>query len=255
LEASEALVRIQAEQMRNSLLSSVSHDLRTPLAVIAGASSSLLGRQADESTGDQRMLMQTIAEESRRMTRLVDNLLDMTRLESGSLVINKQWHVLEEIVGSALGRLKQELQQHTVTVHIPVEFPLIQVDGVLLEQAFVNLLDNAARYTPPGSCIDISARQLDESTEIVVSDNGPGLPPGSERRVFEKFFRGATAADSRRGVGLGLAICEAIIRTHGGLITARNHSKGGAEFTIRLPSKEKPPKVVLDKDAAESVVA
>jgi two-component system sensor histidine kinase KdpD len=255
LEASEAQVRIQAEQMRNSLLSSVSHDLRTPLAVIAGASSSLLGRQHDQCIGDERMLLQTIVEESRRMTRLVDNLLDMTRLESGSLVINKQWHVLEEIVGSAIGRLKHELQQHTVSVDIPVDLPLINVDGVLLEQAFVNLLENAARYTPRGSQIDISARRNDQSTEIVVADNGPGLLAGSEKRIFEKFFRGTVAADSRRGVGLGLAICEAIVRAHGGLISARNRPTGGAEFTIRLPSQETPPQIQLDKTPAESLIA
>jgi two-component system sensor histidine kinase KdpD len=253
LEAHAAELRVQAEQLRNSLLSSVSHDLRTPLAAIAGASSSLLEAPPDQKPEARRELLQTIVEESRRLGRLVDNLLDMTRLTSGTVALNKQWHVLEEIVGSALARLRRELEHHAVRVDIPGDLPLLFLDGVLMEQAFVNLLENAARYTPAGSRIEITARVADKRVEIRVADDGPGLPPGSESRVFEKFFRGSTATgDGRRGAGLGLAICQAIIQAHRGQISARNRPGGGAEFVIWLPCEEAAPRVALDEVPANT---
>jgi two-component system sensor histidine kinase KdpD len=250
LEAHEAQWRVQAEQLKNSLLSSVSHDLRTPLAAIAGASSSLLQAPASQKSVAQRELLQTIVDEAHRLSRLVDNLLDMTRLTSGAVLLNKQWHVLEEIVGSALARLRRELGHHVIQVNLPADLPLLFVDGVLLEQAFFNLFENAARHTPAGTRIEVSARVEDKRFEIHVADNGPGLPPGTETRVFEKFFRGPSASsDSRRGAGLGLAICEAIIQAHGGRISTRNRPQGGAEFTLWLPHEEPAPSVALDEVA------
>ncbi|HLW67774.1 MAG TPA: sensor histidine kinase KdpD [Gemmataceae bacterium] len=247
LKAHEAQLQVQAEQLRNSLLSSVSHDLRTPLAVIAGASSSLLDASPGQTPETRRELLETIVEESRRLTRLVDKLLDMTRLESGKVVLNKQWHVLEEIVGSALNRLRHDLKDHPVRVEIPPEFPLLSIDSELLEQVFFNLLENAARYTPPGSEIEISARPIGAEIEITVADAGPGIPTGSELRIFEKFFRGpAIAPDGRRGAGLGLSICKAIMQAHGGQIRVRNRPEGGAEFTLLLPYVEVAPPVKLD---------
>src|SRR5262249_22237705 len=156
-------------------------------------------------------LLHGIVDESRRLSRLVDNLLDMTRLESGTVTLNRQWQVLEEIVGSALARLRRELEGREVSVNIPDDLPLLWLDGVLMEQVFVNLLENAARYTPLGSHIWIAARRAGARVEILVSDDGPGLSPGDEARVFEKFYRGEKSADGRRGVGLGLAICQAIM--------------------------------------------
>jgi two-component system sensor histidine kinase KdpD len=248
LEAHEAQLRVQAEQLRNALLSSVSHDLRTPLAAIAGASSSLLEAGPEQDPATRRELLQTLVDESHRLTRLVDNLLDMTRLESGTVVLNKQWHVLEEIVGSALARLRRELKSHPVRVDIPPDLPLLLLDGVLLEQVFVNLLENAARYTPPDSRIEITARPEAKRVEIRVADTGPGLPPGNETRIFDKFFRGSTSpADGRRGVGLGLAICKGIIEAHGGRISARNRPGGGAEFVLSLPCADTAPRVALDE--------
>jgi two-component system sensor histidine kinase KdpD len=248
LEAHEAQLQVQAEQLRSSLLSSVSHDLRTPLAAIAGASSSLLerGPRQDQAA---RELLETIVDESHRLARLVDNLLDMTRLESGMVAMNKQWHVFEEIVGSARRRLRGELEDHPVVVQIAADLPLLFVDGLLLEQVLVNLLENAARYTPTGSQIEVTARTEGKRVVIHVADNGPGLPPGSEERVFEKFFRGPAAptSDGRRGVGLGLAICKAIIQAHAGDISAANRPQGGAEFTISLPCEESAPRVLLDE--------
>jgi two-component system, OmpR family, sensor histidine kinase KdpD len=247
LDAQQAQLQIQAEQLRNSLLSSVSHDLRTPLSTIAGAASSLLERSA----GADRELLQTVVDESRRLTRLVENLLDMARLESGTIVLNRQWHVLEEIIGLGLAAVKRDLKDHTVRVDVPGDFPLLHVDGFLLEQVFVNLLENASRYTSAGSEIEISAAISRDRAEIRVADNGTGLPPGSESKVFDKFFRGSTIApDGRRGVGLGLAICRAIVEAHGGKIKAANRHHGGAEFVIILPCDEPPPTVRADQLSA-----
>jgi two-component system sensor histidine kinase KdpD len=238
LQAHEAQLQVQAEQLRNSLLNSVSHDLRTPLATIAGTASGL----AERVPPSDREAAHTIVDEARRLTRLVENLLDMARLDSGSVLLNRQWHVLEEIVGVALNSVKRELSHYSVRVCIPPEFPLLKLDGFLMEQVFVNMLENASRYAPAGSTIAISAVAKDGIAEIQIIDNGPGLPAGSEEKVFDKFFRGASAApDGRRGVGLGLAICRAIVEAHGGKITASNRSQGGAEFTIRLPLIETPP--------------
>jgi two-component system sensor histidine kinase KdpD len=243
LKAHEAELQVHEEQLRNSLLSSVSHDLRTPLATIAGAASSVLA-QADPP---QVELLQSIVDESRRLGRLVENLLDMARLESGSMHVNRQWHVLEELVGVALHSLSSELNRHTVRVSIPANFPLLKVDGLLMEQLLGNLVENAARYTPAGSTIEIVASEIEGGAIISVADNGPGLPPGSEKAMFDKFIRGAShSPDGRRGVGLGLAICQAIATAHGGTITASNCAHGGAEFVVRLPCNETPPRVDVE---------
>jgi two-component system sensor histidine kinase KdpD len=248
LQAHEAQLQVQAEQLRNSLLSSVSHDLRTPLATIAGTASGLLENVSQKDSD----ALQTIVDESRRLTRLVENLLDMARLDSGSVVLNQQWHVLEEIVGVALNSVKRDLKDHEVRVLIPNDFPLLKIDGFLMEQVLVNLLENASRYTPAGSEIEISAGVHDKWVEIRILDNGPGLPDGSAEKVFDKFFRGATVApDGRRGVGLGLAICQAIVEAHGGKITAANRAERGAEFVVSLPCTEPPPRI----EAESSTVA
>lgn len=238
LMAHEAKLQVETEQLRNSLLSSVSHDLRTPLAAIAGAASNLAERSVCE---DQRLL-QSIIDESLRLARLVENLLDMARLDAGSIDLNRQWHVLEEIVGLALNAAKRELRDHLVRVSIQPDFPLLKVDGFLLEQVLVNLLENAARYTPTGCQIEVIAQATGNRVEILIRDNGPGIPTGSESKIFDKFFRGSTVApDGRRGVGLGLAICRAVIEAHGGKIAATNRPEGGAEFVVTLPCDEAPP--------------
>jgi two-component system sensor histidine kinase KdpD len=194
-------------------------------------------------------LVQSIVDESRHLSRLVDNLLDVTRLEAGGLALNKQWHVLDEIIGSARNRLRAELSRHDVRVAIPDGFPLIHVDGMLLEQVFVNLLENAARYTPDGSRLEIAAEKKADAVAVHVRDNGPGLPKGAEGRVFEKFFRGVAPGtpDQRRGVGLGLTICDGIMRAHGGTIEARNRPEGGAEFLLTLPCREASPQVPVEE--------
>lgn len=245
IEAANARIQAEAEQVRSSLLSSVSHDLKTPLAAIAGASTSLL-ESASLDEGTRRQLLETVADEALRLNRLLDNILQMSKLDAGAATPHCQWHVLEEIIGSALHRIHRELKQHEVAVHLPDNLPLIFVDGLLMEQVFVNLLENAARYTPQGTQVTIRATVDGTHVRIVVSDNGPGLPAGAEDRIFDKFYRASPTADGGRGSGLGLAICRAILTAHGGTIAAANRPGGGAEFVIRLPLSKESPHVMVE---------
>jgi len=243
-EAQQAHVKAETEQLRSSLLSSVSHDLRTPLASITGTISGLLEDEEQIDRRTRRELLQSVYEEVERLNRLVNNLLDMMRLESGAVKIRKEWYLLEEVVGTALAYMEKRLQGRLVATHLPADLPLVQLDAVLIQQVFVNLLDNAAKYTPAGSPIEISAFQEDGTVQVEVADRGTGFAPGDEQRVFEKFYRGHAA--SIRGVGLGLAICRAIVETHGGKIWAENRAGGGAVFRFTLPAKEAPPEVTED---------
>lgn len=177
----------------------------------------------------------------------MDNLLEMTRIESGAVQISKQWNVLEEVVGSALHHAKPALGDRPIRVELPADLPLIPLDGVLIEQVLVNLLENAAKYSPTGTPVEVQARHGEKQIVVEVLDHGHGLTPGDERRVFEKFYRGENAvADGRRGVGLGLAICQAIVEAHGGTIHAANRPDGGARFWFTLPLEGTPPKVDVD---------
>jgi two-component system, OmpR family, sensor histidine kinase KdpD len=230
-----ALVDAETERMRSSLLSSVSHDLRTPLAVIAGTSSTLLemGEAADAPT--RTALLTEIYDESNRLTRLVENLLSMTRLESEVVALERDWFPLEDVVGSALRRLRAELGGRAVEKHLPADLPLVSMDGVLLEQVLFNLLDNALKYSPEGSPIDISASVEGGSLLVRVADRGLGLAGDEAEKVFEKLYRGSAARSGRRGAGLGLAIARAIIDAHGGKVWAENRPEGGAAFSFSLP--------------------
>jgi len=233
-------MEVEAERLRTSLLSSLSHDLRTPLGSIEGAASSLLETGPALSPDARRELAETILGESRRMTRLVANLLDMIRVESGSLAVQKQWVPLEEVIGVALIRLDARLSDHPVTTTLPPDLPLVSVDDILLEQVFINLLENAAKYTPPGSPIEISATTREGEVTVSVADRGPGIPSGDEQRIFEKFYR-ASQGDAVGGVGLGLTICRGIILAHGGRIWAERRAGGGAVLRFTLPADGAPP--------------
>jgi two-component system sensor histidine kinase KdpD len=231
----------EAEFLRNTLLSAVSHDLRTPLAGITGAASTLI-EAGDALPPEARAeMLATIYSESERMDRLVANLLDMTRLESGGLVLKKEWQPLAEVVGSALRHLDRRLRGRRVEIDLPGDLPLAEFDAVAVEQVLVNLLDNAAAHTPPGTPVSIRARGADGHVEVEVADEGPGLPPGTEGRVFEKFFRAGD--EGRHGTGLGLAICRGIVEAHGGTITAGNRPGGGAAFRFTLPRGGTPPTI------------
>jgi two-component system sensor histidine kinase KdpD len=235
--AQQALTQVATEKLRNSLLTSISHDLRSPLATIAVTASGLL-EDAEQTIAAKREVLQTIVDETRQLGRQVDNLLDLGRLQSSDAPLECEWQVLEELVGVALQRVRTDLARHTIAIDIPADFPLVWAAGDLVEQVLVNLLANAVRYTPAGSRLEIRARARGEWADISIADNGPGLPPGSEAKLFEKFVRGPTKVpDGQRGLGLGLAICRSIVEAHGGEIVARNRAGGGAEFVFTLRAK------------------
>jgi two-component system sensor histidine kinase KdpD len=243
-QAQAAAVRVRTEELRSSLLSSVSHDLRTPLAAITGAISALRDEATGTDLGARRELLDTVAEEAGRLERLLANLLDMTRLESGGLEPKREWVPLEEIVGGALTRLEAQLAGREVRTEVPADLPLAFGDPVLLEQLVLNLLENAVKHTPAGTKIEIRAAAAGDALELEVADRGPGLAPGDETRVFEKFQRGARAGAG--GVGLGLAICRGIATAHGGSIHAENRPGGGASFRLLLPLLDAPPSTLVE---------
>jgi two-component system sensor histidine kinase KdpD len=189
-------------------------------------------------------LLDTVCEEAERLERLVRNLLDMTQLEAGMLQLKREWVPLEEVVGAAINRLEPQMSGRVLRTELAEDLPLLAVDPVLLEQVFINLLENARKYTPPESPIDIAARAVDDATVIEVLDRGPGLVTGSESHVFDKFYR--VKGSGRPGAGLGLAICRGIVEAHGGTITAENRSGGGALFRIVLPRVGQAPTVPTD---------
>jgi two-component system, OmpR family, sensor histidine kinase KdpD len=231
--AQDALVRMESERLRNSLLAALSHDLRTPLTVLVGLAESLTLTKPPLSPA-QVETAEAIRDEARRMSTLVSNLLEMARIESGDVRLNLQWQPLEEVVGAALESARGMLERHAVEVRIPRDLPLVRFDAVLLERVLVNLLENASKYTPAGSTVTLSAEVAGERLEVSVADNGPGLPKGREEAVFQKFTRGERES-ATPGVGLGLAIARAIIEAHQGRIVAANSLGGGAHFTFTLP--------------------
>jgi two-component system, OmpR family, sensor histidine kinase KdpD len=183
------------------------------------------------------------------MSALVSNLLDMARIESGEVKLNLQWQPLEEVVGSALNAAHSTLKQHVVDVHIPRDLPLVRFDALLIERVLVNLLENAAKYTPPGSTVTLAAEVIADQLSVSVSDNGPGLPAGREEAVFQKFTRGDRES-ATPGVGLGLTICRAIVESHQGKIVATHRPGGGARFTFTLPLGH-PPAAAVEAESAD----
>lgn len=239
----------EAEKLRSSLLSAVSHDLRTPLAAIAGAASSLDANiKRDSIDGANQELLETIVDESQRLTRLVENLLHMTRLSSGKVQINRQWQPVEEVIGSALHRLDHVLGGREVKVEIEGDLPLVNGDDILLETVLVNLIDNALKYSPSHTAIEIQSEIAGRGIAIQVADRGCGILPGDEEKIFEKFNRGSGTNTDRRGTGLGLAICDAIVRAHKGTITARNRDGGGTIVRFTIPNESTPPSITPQID-------
>jgi two-component system, OmpR family, sensor histidine kinase KdpD len=232
----KTLVEAESEKLRNILLSSVSHDLRTPLAAITGAASTLLIEGGKITEEYKKELLRSIHEEGARLARMVTNLLDVSSLESGSVKLNKELYFIEELIGSALMRVETKLAEHNVATKIEHGLPLLRIDGLLIEQVLINLLENAADFTPSGTTVTITATTVKPDVHVVVSDNGPGIPKGDEERIFDKFY--ANEKGNKKGGGLGLAICRGIIHAHGGKIWAQNAPEGsGALFTFTLPIK------------------
>jgi two-component system, OmpR family, sensor histidine kinase KdpD len=231
--AQQALIKMESERLRNSLLSALSHDLRTPLAALFGLADSLRLTRPPLSP-QQLEIAEAIRDEARSMSGLVSNLLDMARIQSGEVKLNLQWQPFEEVVGSALKSTQGILAGHRVETALAKQLPLVEFDAVLIERVLFNLLENAAKYTPAGSRVRISAATSQDRLVVSVDDNGPGLPSGQEERIFEKFTRGERES-ATSGVGLGLAICRAIIEAHHGKIWAENKPQGGARFSFSLP--------------------
>jgi len=236
--AQSALLKAETESLRNTLLSSISHDLRTPLSAITGAATTLLQSDVTINKENRVELLKTIQEEADHLSRIIKNVLDMTRLESGAIKIHKEWQSLDEIIGVVLDRLSDRLIDHPVTVKLQGNLPLIPFDALLLEQVFMNLFDNAIKYSPKGTPLELSASESFYTVTVELADHGPGIPPGEEERIFEKFVRGRGAGG---GVGLGLAICRTIIIAHGGKIWIENRPEGGAVIRFTLPAAGLPP--------------
>jgi two-component system sensor histidine kinase KdpD len=235
-DAVEAQRRADSERVRNALLSSVSHDLRTPLTGIIGSAGTLID-SADAMPPEVRLeLAQSILEEAERLSRLVTNLLQATRLDAGEVALAASWFTLDEVLAPVLARLGPMLEAHPVSVSLPSELPMVYGDPTLIELVLMNLLENAAKHTPAGTPIRVRAWSDGGRIGVEVHDEGRGLPPGEEVRVFEKFRRYPTATGAA-GAGLGLAICRGVIEAHGGAITAGRGSAGGAVFRFSLPVK------------------
>jgi two-component system sensor histidine kinase KdpD len=233
--ARRAELLAETEKIRSALLSSVSHDFRTPLAVVMGATGALLDRPPRDED-KRRALLKTAHDEAVRLNRFLRNLLDMTRLQGGALTVKRELQPLEEVVGAALTRLDDRMADHEVTTTFPGDLPLVPFDSLLIEQVFVNLLENAAKHTPPGAAIDVAARVVEGTLEVEVADRGPGVAPSDFERVFDKFFR----ANEREGggAGLGLTICRGVVAAHGGRIWVEARPGGGASFRFTLPLSE-----------------
>lgn len=232
-------VQMESERLRNSLLSAISHDLRTPLSVMIGLADSL-ALTRPPPTGEQAGIAGQLRDQALRINAQVDNLLDMARLQAGRVQLNRQWQPVEEVIGSALKGLRPALTGHVLHVGLDEGLPLVEMDSVLMQRVFSNLVENALKYTPLGSRIDIRAFVVDQRLEVHVEDDGPGLPEGREEAIFKKFERGRAESDTP-GVGLGLAICRAIVEAHGGEIHARQRAGGGACFVFSLPLGHPPP--------------
>jgi two-component system sensor histidine kinase KdpD len=246
-EARALELRARTEEMRASLLSAVSHDLRTPLASITGAATTLRD-EPKLSEATRTDLVDAIVDQAERLERLVANLLDMTRLEAGIVSPKKDWVPADEVVGAVLTRLEGRLARRTVDVRIDAHVPLLYVDPVLFEQVLVNLLENAEKHTPPSASVVVGVERRGETIVVEVRDDGPGIPEGAEERIFEKFERGASAASV--GAGLGLAICRGIVHAHGGTIVAKNRREGGLSVEVTLPVVAGPPSLEPAEESA-----
>ena len=243
--AHATLLDMVSERLRSSILSALSHDLRTPLTALVGLADSLfLIKPALPAPALETA--QAMHEQAARLAGLVGNLLDMARLNAGNVTLRREWQPLEEVIGASIKLLGNALDAHPVRVTLPADLPLLEFDAVLIERVFCNLLENAAKYAPAGTDVEIAASQLADHVEIRVCDHGPGFPAGNLSALFEMFARGQSAS-GKPGTGLGLAICRAIVEAHGGEISAENRDEGGACIRFTLP-KGVPP--VLEEESA-----
>jgi len=252
-EAEQAKWLAESEKLHRALLNSISHDLRTPLASITGAATSLLVEGNVYTREATEILLHTIKEEAQRMNRYVANLLDMVRLESGILKPGTEWCDIQDIVGVVLRETKDILRGHPIRVNIPPDLPLVKADFTLIEQVIINLLENGVKYSPPGSEISISARYHDKMLLVIVADSGLAIPRIERERVFDKFYR-LHSTKNISGTGLGLSICKGIVEAHGGSIWVDSSPEYGNRFTFSLPVSEQPLEQQDTKEGAGHVI-
>jgi two-component system sensor histidine kinase KdpD len=227
---------VESDRLRSALLTSISHDLKTPLASVLGAASTMRDLASGLSDSEKRDLIATVIDESERLNRFIANLLDMTKLESGAIVPNTARHDIGEIVGSALRRASKILVRHKVSLELAADLPMLELDAVLFEQALFNLLDNAAKYAPADTTISIRGSREREQVTLQILDEGEGIPPTELESVFDKFYRAQKGDHVRPGTGLGLAISRGFVEAMHGTISATNRAdRTGAVLTIRLP--------------------
>ncbi|AYH45604.1 DUF4118 domain-containing protein [Azoarcus sp. DN11] len=239
--AQASQLEMAAERLRASILSSISHDLRTPLTVLFGRADALA--LAGSRLGDEeREAAGAIRDQAGRLHQMVENLLDMARLQAGQVRLRKDWHAIDEVIGASIRLLGEALREHPVKVGVAPELPLVALDAVLMERVFCNLIENAAKYSPAGAPVAVDVASGEGGLVIEVRNAGPGFPPGSLARVFHLFERGAPESPAA-GAGLGLAICRAIVEAHGGHIVASNPPEGGACVRFTLPSCGEPPRI------------
>jgi two-component system sensor histidine kinase KdpD len=234
-KAELARVAAETESLRNTLLASISHDLRTPLAVITGASTALIDRSLQLDAAARDRLAQAIDVKAREMSELISNVLDLMRFEAGEVRLRCDWQAMDDLIGAALTRLDGQCGDHVLAIDVPPDLPAVYVDAPLVVQVLVNLLGNALKHTPPGTSIRIAATTLGAFLQLSIEDDGPGLPIGDPERLFAKFQRGREESNVG-GAGLGLAICRAIVSAHGGQIDAQRSASGGARFSFSLPT-------------------
>jgi two-component system sensor histidine kinase KdpD len=233
-EANKAEILKAKDKLQTAILNSISHDLRTPLVSVIGVLSSLQEEGMDLDETSRKNLIQVAYEDARRLNNFIANLLDISRIEAGAIKLLRQPIDVAELISVALERLENRASQRQINIDLPSELPLIDVDSNLCVQVFVNILDNALKYSPENSSIEISARQVDRQIEIEIADRGIGIPQSDLPRVFDKFYR-VQRSDKVHGTGLGLSICKGIVESHGGSITAENRQDGGTIIKLRLP--------------------
>jgi len=239
-EATETEVLRRTDELKTALLNAVSHDLRTPLASIIASAGSL--RQSDVTWTEQERgeFAETIEQEAHRLNQIVGNLLDLSRMQSGSLLPEKGWYDLSALVDDVLGRLRHRTTEHRIQVEVPEDLPPVPLDYVEIDQVLSNLVENAVKYTRPGTEVRIAARQVDGHVEVEVADRGPGVPTAALAHIFDPFFRADGTGPRPKGTGLGLAVAKRLVEAHGGQIWAENCRDGGARFVFTLPLEQGP---------------